>query len=75
MLGVEFRGQAEALAGDMGGGADAGRAEIQRAGFGFSRSDKIGNALEALVGRHDQYIRLRAEHRDRREIAQWVVRQ
>ena len=55
--------------------ADAGRCEIQIAGFRFCGGDEIGHGLEALRRRRHQHTRLNAEQHDRCKIAQAIVGQ
>ena len=63
----------EIFAGDVAGGAGAGRAEIDLAGIGLRIGDQLGNGFGGKRRMHHQRIRRVADQADRRKILARIV--
>ena len=63
VLRLDAGADAQPLAGEMRGGADAGRGVVQRAGLRLAGGDQIAERLVAFSGERDDHQRLDAERR------------
>ena len=70
---LDAGGAGEIFAGDVAGGAGAGRAEIDLVGIGLRIRDQFSHALRGERRMHHQRIRRVADHADRRKILARIV--